>query len=166
MVPHSPLDIGSAGDLFDGNADTLIRGRAANPLVLELRFSQPRGVTALGLTLATMPRFQIKVGLTRADGTTASIAQDYHDLPADSQVELAIPGGQQRVHSLRIEIYDRQPRPGDGPHIHVRDVQVRYNIAILADVCGGKRMCAVGKGFSRGLRPQTPAGADARVQPM
>ncbi len=125
VVLHSPLDIGSAGDLFDGNTDTLIRGRDANPLVLELRFSQPRAVTALGLNLTTMPRFQIKVGLTRADGATANVAQNYHDLPADPYVELSIPGGPQRVRSLRIEIYDLQPSSGDGPHIHLRDVQVR-----------------------------------------
>ncbi len=93
--------------------------------MLELRFSQPRAVTALGLNLTTMPRFQIKVGLTRADGATANVAQNYHDLPADPYVELSIPGGPQRVRSLRIEIYDLQPSSGDGPHIHLRDVQVR-----------------------------------------
>jgi 4-amino-4-deoxy-L-arabinose transferase-like glycosyltransferase len=124
-VLHSPLDIGSAGDLFDNNADTLIRGRDANPLVLELRFAQPRGMTALGFNLATMPRFRIKVGLTREDGGAVSFAQDYHDLPADPQVELWFPGGPQRVRILRIEIYDLQPSSDDRPHIHVRDLQVR-----------------------------------------
>jgi len=123
-VLHSPLDMGSAGDLFDGNADSLIRGRDANPLVLELRFAQPRDVTALGLHLATMPRFQIKIGLIREDSTTASLTQNYQDLPADPYVELSIPGGPLQVRSVRIEIYDLLPRP-DGPHIHVRDIQVR-----------------------------------------
>jgi Dolichyl-phosphate-mannose-protein mannosyltransferase len=124
-VRHSPADIGSASDLFDKNADTLLRGRDANPLVLELRFAQPRDVTTLGLHLATMPRFQIKVGLTREDGTTANVEQSFHDLPADPQVELSMPGVVQRVRMLRIEIYDQQPASSDGPHIHVRDVQVR-----------------------------------------
>jgi 4-amino-4-deoxy-L-arabinose transferase-like glycosyltransferase len=124
VVLHSPLDIGQVGDLFDNNAATLIRGRDANPLMLELRFGQPRGVAALGLHLATMPRFQIKVRLTRADGTNDIVAQAYQDLPADPQVELALPAGQP-VRSLRIEIYDLQPVAGDGPHIHVRDIQVR-----------------------------------------
>jgi hypothetical protein len=122
---HSPLDIGSAGDLFDNNADTLIRGRDANPLVLDLRFAQPRGVTALGLHLATMARFQIKIELTREDGTSARVVQNYHDLPADPLVELSMPNVQQRVRNLRIEIYDLQPSSSDEPHIHVRDVQVR-----------------------------------------
>jgi hypothetical protein len=123
-VLHSPLDMGSAGDLFDNNADTLIRGRDANPLVLELRFAQPRGVTALGLHLATMPRFQIKIGLIRVDSTIASVTQNYQDLPADPYVELSLPGSSPQVRSLRIEIYDLLPS-ADGPHIHVRDIQVR-----------------------------------------
>jgi hypothetical protein len=123
-VLNTPLDIGSAGDLFDGNADTLIRGRNANPLVLELRFAQPRGVNAIGLHLATMPRFQIRIGLTRVDATTASLTQNYRDLPADPHIELSIPRGSSQVRSVRIEIYDLQPAD-DGPHIHVRDIQVR-----------------------------------------
>ena len=93
--------------------------------MLELRFAQPRDVTTLGLRLATMPRFRIEVGLTRADGTTASVEQNYHDLPADPLVELVMPGGAQRVRMLRIEISDLQPASNDDPHIHVRDVQVR-----------------------------------------
>ena len=72
-----------------------------------------------------MPRFQIKVGLTREDGTTASVELNYHDLLADQHVELSMPGGAQRVRMLRIEIYDQQPASTDDPHIHVRDVQVR-----------------------------------------
>ena len=124
-VRHSALDIGSASDLFDNNADTLLRGRAANPLVLELRFAQPRDVTTLGLHLATMARFQIKVELTRADGSTASVAQNYHDLPADPLVELSMPGGAQQVRMLRIEIFDQQLGSSDDSHIHVRDVQIR-----------------------------------------
>jgi len=124
-VLHSPLDMGSADDLFDNNADTLIRGRDANPMVLELHFAQPRDVTVVGLHLATMPRFQVKVGLTRAGGTTTSVEQIYHDLPADPLVELSIPGGAQRIQILRIEISDLQPGSTDEPHIHVRDVQIR-----------------------------------------
>lgn len=125
LMLYSPLDLGSTGDLFDNNPATLIRGRDANPLMLELRFAQPRSVTALGLTLATMPRFKIKIGLTRADGSTTSIVQDYYDLPADPHVDLPIPDSLQQVRSLRIEIYDLQPIAGEEPHIHVRDLQVR-----------------------------------------
>jgi hypothetical protein len=124
-VLHSPLDMGSAGDLFDSNADTLIRGRDANPLVLELRFTQPRDVSTLGLRLATMPRFKIRLGLARADSITTTVEQNYHDLPADPLVELSIPGGAQQVQILRIEISDLQPGSNVEPHIHVRDVQVR-----------------------------------------
>jgi hypothetical protein len=124
-VLHSPLDMGSAGDLFDNNADTLIRGRNANPLVLELRFAQPRDVTTLELRLATMPRFKIKLGLARADSSTTTVEQNYRDLPADPLVELSIPGGARQVQILRIEISDLQPGSNVEPHIHVRDVQVR-----------------------------------------
>src|SRR5690242_9039010 len=72
--------------------------------------------------LATMPRFQIRIGLTYVDATTASLTQNYRELPADPHIELSIPGGPQPVRSLRIEIADVLASATDEVHIHVRDI--------------------------------------------
>jgi 4-amino-4-deoxy-L-arabinose transferase-like glycosyltransferase len=122
---YSPLDIGDVGNLFDNNVDSLIRGREANPLVLDLRFPRLRAVSAVGLTLATMPHAQIKVELTQEDGVVTSFVRDYQDLSGIPDVDLPIPAGPLQTQRLRIEIMDLAPRPGDGPHIHVRELRVR-----------------------------------------
>jgi hypothetical protein len=119
------VDIGSVGDLFDGRPDTLIRGKDANPLVLVLRFPQPRSITALELKLGTIPQFRIKAQLTLEDGSTTEIDQSYKDLPADPSLELPIPGGPKAVSDARIEITNALAVPGDEVHIHLRDIQFR-----------------------------------------
>jgi hypothetical protein len=42
LVQYSRLDIGSIANLFDGNLDSVIRSRAANPLVVKIEFPVPR----------------------------------------------------------------------------------------------------------------------------
>jgi 4-amino-4-deoxy-L-arabinose transferase-like glycosyltransferase len=124
-VSYSRLDIGEVVDLFDHNPDTLIRGAAANPLVLDVQLAQPRSVSAISLTLATMSRAQIKVDLIGEDGETVSFARGFVDLVGIPDVELPLPDGPVETRRLRIEIYDLAPRSNDDPHIHVRELQLR-----------------------------------------
>ena len=93
--------------------------------MLDLRFPRLRAVSAVGLTLATMPHAQIKVELTQEDGVVTSFVRDYQDLSGIPDVDLPIPAGPLQTQRLRIEIMDLAPRPGDGPHIHVRELRVR-----------------------------------------
>jgi hypothetical protein len=124
-VMHSPLDIGEVRNLFDHSIDTLIRGRDANPLVLDIEMAEPRSVGTITMTLATMPRAQIKVELTRADGEVSSFTRDFVDLDGIPDVELPIPNGPIQTRRLRIEILDLAPRADDAPHIHVREISLR-----------------------------------------
>jgi hypothetical protein len=121
---YSPLDIGQPADLFDGNRDSLIRGRDANPIVLELHFAQPRTLSQVALDLATMPAFRVTIMLTTADGTNRSVVENFNDLPPDPHVEIPLGEGPLAVTLLRIEIFDHAP-PTDPPHIHVRELLLR-----------------------------------------
>jgi 4-amino-4-deoxy-L-arabinose transferase-like glycosyltransferase len=124
-VIYSPLDIGEVRNVFDHQVDSLIRGKDANPLVLDIQFSQPRSVSAISMTLATMPHAQIKIELTREDGSTTSFSREFIDLDGIPDVELPIPSAPVRTRRVRIEILDLAPRGQDAPHIHVREVQLR-----------------------------------------
>src|SRR5262245_58402769 len=117
--------MGEVVNLFDHQVDSLIRGKDANPLVLDIQLSQPRSVSAICMTIATMPHGQIKVELTREGGGTTSFSRDFTDLSGIPDVELPIPGAPVRTRRLRIEILDLAPRGDDTPHIHVRELQLR-----------------------------------------
>ena len=63
-----------------------------------------RAVSAVGLTLATMPHAQVKVELTQEDGVVTSFVRDYQDLSGIPDVDLPIPAGPLQTQRLRIEI--------------------------------------------------------------
>ncbi len=124
-VGYSPLDIGEIHNLFDHSSDSLIRGKDANPLVLDIQMAQPRSVSAISMTLAAMPHAQINVALTRDDGEMIKFTRDFTDLEGIPDVELPIPAGPIPTRHLRIEILDLEPRSDDAPHIHVRELHLR-----------------------------------------
>jgi hypothetical protein len=124
-VAFSRLDIGEIVNIFDQNSDSLIRGAKANPLVLELELAQPRSMSAISLTLASMPHVLIKVELLRDDGETVNFEREFVNLEGIPEVDLPLPDGPAEVRRLRIEIHDLAPESYEEPHIHVRDVQLR-----------------------------------------
>jgi 4-amino-4-deoxy-L-arabinose transferase-like glycosyltransferase len=121
-VRHSRIDAGSLPDLFDGADHSLIRGLEANPFVLELTFPQPRTLSELALTVATMD-FRLAVSITTSAGTTLEPATEtYVELPEDPTVSMTLPGGPYLVRSLHIEITQLNPPPI--VHIHVRELRL------------------------------------------
>ena len=50
LVRHSKLDMGEIGNIFDGDADTLIRTAEANPAVLEFTLPEPRRLNGMFIT--------------------------------------------------------------------------------------------------------------------
>jgi hypothetical protein len=122
VVRHSQLDMGQIANIFDGDDSTLMRGLEANPLVLELTFPEPRSVSSLGLTVASMD-FKLKIETTPANGGAPSSSEmSYRGLPPDPHVDLALPGGAQTISKLRIEITNLNE--GETAHIHVREVSL------------------------------------------
>lgn len=121
VVAHSRFDIGSVADLFDGNPATLARGFEANPLVIELRFTNPQPVNEIELTLGTMD-LDLTVTITTPEGTTTTISQPYRNLPPDPTVSLALP---QTGMAAQVRFAILQVGIGEPAHIHVREVRWR-----------------------------------------
>ncbi|MEI8307393.1 MAG: antitoxin family protein [Chloroflexales bacterium] len=122
-VAHSLLDMGTPENLFDDNPNTLIRGFEANPLVIELRFAQPRSIGGVKLTVGSM-NFTLRLIGTPADGGPQIIAeQRYNGLPPDPTVSLDLPGGTRKLSVLRLEISPAGAE--EVAHVHVRDLALR-----------------------------------------
>jgi hypothetical protein len=125
-VDHSPIDIGSIGDLFDGNRDVLIRGKSANPMVVVLHFDPPRRLSALDLDLGSMAHFRVTAVVTDGKRKSKSISEDYEGLPADPHVSLALPESAQAATSVRVMVQDMDPLgSGEAYHIHLRELRLR-----------------------------------------
>lgn len=121
VVAHSPFDIGSVPDLFDGEPLTLARGFEANPLVIELRFTSPRPLRQVGLILGSMD-LDLWVIVTTPDGETKTFNQSYRGLPPDPTVYLDV-SELLIAQQVRLEIL--QVGVGEPAHVHVREVMLK-----------------------------------------
>ncbi|NNJ09726.1 hypothetical protein EKD04_005250 [Chloroflexales bacterium ZM16-3] len=122
-LAHSLLDMGSPADLFDGDPHSLVRGFEANPLIIELRFPEPRSIAGVTLTVGSMD-MNLRLVATPSDGGPQIVAeQRFTGMPPDPTVQLNLSGGARALSSLRLEI--EQIGGGDVAHVHVRDLALR-----------------------------------------
>jgi hypothetical protein len=122
-VTHSPFDIGSAENLFDGDAENLVRGLEANPLVLDFAFPTPRSVETLTATFGSMD-FSLEVSVwNEGEEKPRVFSGSFRDLPLDPTVRMPLDGPHPRVSRLRLSI--RQLGTGEPAHIHVREIDLR-----------------------------------------
>ena len=118
---HSLIDMGNPQNIFDGDTETLMRGKAANPFVMEFVFPEPRTIATLALQVRAK-RFTLTLTGTPAEGEeTYSYTQNYEGLPLDPRIEYTFPDGPLTLEQLRVEIYN--PRDGITSHIHVWEVE-------------------------------------------
>jgi hypothetical protein len=123
VVTHSPLDAGRLADLFDGDTFTLVRGWAANPLIFDLKFSQPRAIKALAADFGSMD-FQLTASVYASPGSEPIVYQKtYRGLPPDPHVEMLFAEAPESVERIRIEIEQLAPPPD--VHVHVRELGFR-----------------------------------------
>lgn len=124
LARYSPADIGRIEDVVDGKFETLLRGLAANPLVIEFEFSEPHTISVVAVTTGTMEHFTVKAIATYANATTAETLQDFTDQPFDPTVEVVLPESDQQIQAIRIEIADLGLVPEGGFHIHIREIEL------------------------------------------
>lgn len=118
-VQYSPLDVGQLADLFDGDTFSLVRGLAANPLVFDFTFAEPRTIKGLAADFGTLD-FKLTVSLYGdSSGEPAVYGEEYRGLPPDPHVEMPFPSAPDPVSRVRIEIEQLNPPPD--VHIHVRE---------------------------------------------
>jgi len=121
-VAHNVLDRGQVADIFDGDANTLMRGLEANPFLVELEFAGTRSLTSLELTTATMD-YRLVVVIMDVEGTELSkTTARYRGLPADPTVTVDFDGA--TLAALRIRLEITQLDVGEIAHIHVRELRL------------------------------------------
>jgi hypothetical protein len=117
---HSPLDIGQAKDAFDHNLDTLMRGRDANPFIMEFDFPQPQEIKGFVMDMGRMD-FYLRVKVY-APGSTEFVLYEgeYRQQPPIPHVDMDFDRGPGQVKRIQIEI--EQIDPPEEVHVHVREV--------------------------------------------
>ena len=120
-VEHSALDIGQVRDLFDGNPESLVRTRKANPAVLVFGFDPPVPLREVTLTMGSM-QCEILVTASGPSGQ-ATAGEIYKDLPRDPTVTLPVPKIGGPVASLRVSVRDLNS--GEPGHVHLRDIRLK-----------------------------------------
>jgi len=123
-VLHSQLDMGPITNAFDGDPYTLIRTLVDNPAIIELTFAEPRVLTGLDLTTATMD-FTATVKLTLADGSAPQVyTREFIQAGPDPTVDFPFdPAPSGPVKTLRLEVKDMYTT-GDA-HIHIREIKLK-----------------------------------------
>jgi hypothetical protein len=117
-IIHSPFDAGQLADVFDGDVFTLARGMAANPLIFDITFSEPRPVSKLVADFGSMD-FVLHASLfAEPEGDSVYYREEYRDRPPDPHIEMPFVGAPEKVARIRLEIEQLDP-PKD-VHIHVR----------------------------------------------
>jgi len=120
QVTHSPFDAGRAQDMFDGDPFTLARGARANPLIIEIKFPNPRAVHSIGAIFGAMNfRWTILAYANDNDPPVEYRAQ-YVNLKTDPNVQMNLSRGPDLVSKIRLEILN--PDAGDQAKIHVREL--------------------------------------------
>jgi hypothetical protein len=122
-VSHSQFEAGQVKDLFDADPFTLVRGREANPLVIEFTFSQPRALSSLTAVFGSMD-FALAASLYGDPNAEPVVyEQTYRNLPPDPKVELSFGSSPQTVSKLRLEI--KHLTAGATAKIHVRELALK-----------------------------------------
>jgi hypothetical protein len=122
---HQPLDMGQALDAVDGDVSTLMRAAGDNPFHFELRYGEPTRIAGFRLSIGFIPDYQIVVTVHGADGHDTKLAR--RDRPSASmpQIDLPLPGGPVVASSVEFAINDLRPRPVEGWHFHLFELEQR-----------------------------------------
>lgn len=123
-VLHSQFDMGQIVNAFDGDPYTLVRTLVDNPAIIEITFAEPRMLTGMDLTTATMD-YTAKAILTPADGSAPLVyTHDFIKQGPDPKVNFTFdPPPAVPVKTLRLEVKDLNTL-GDA-HIHIREIKLK-----------------------------------------
>ncbi|MBP7689636.1 MAG: hypothetical protein KA765_17095, partial [Thermoflexales bacterium] len=120
---YSRLDMGPIANAFDGDPFTLVRTVVDNPFVITLTFPEPRTLTGVTLTTATMD-FNAAITLTLASGETPTYSRNFLQTGPDPTNAFPFdPAPSGPVKSMEIAIKDLNA-VGDA-HLHVREIKLK-----------------------------------------
>jgi hypothetical protein len=118
---HSVLDMGQIQAIFDGRADTLIRGMEANPFILELEFPRPRLLRRIRMDIGRIDNVIVGVEVTGGDGEPVRSESAYSHRPEKPRFELTLP---EPVIAQRLRLDVRDLNAGEITHIHVFELEL------------------------------------------
>lgn len=122
QVAHSPFDLGSVQNMFDGNLTSVARGAEANPLIVDVELPSARRVRTLALTFGQMD-FRLLVQIYADDSQPPiQYTGEYRSLPGEPHVEIPLVNGPFSVKRIHLEIQNLKGGPA---HIHVREIELR-----------------------------------------
>jgi hypothetical protein len=120
----SALDMGEPKDAVDGDATTLMRGRNANPFVIDMAFLEPKPLRKAYLRLSKMDAAVIYATMRFDDGNVITVDFPLTSVDPNQLITLDLTDGEAVMTDLRLEIVDRRAPPGDGYHVHVYEIGV------------------------------------------
>ena len=122
---HQPLDIGQPRDTVDGDLSTLMRAAGDNPYHFELHYAEPTRIAGFRLSIGFIPDYQIEVTVHGADGRDTKFARRDRPSPGMPQIDLTVPEGPVVATSVAFAINDLRPRPLEGWHFHLFELEQR-----------------------------------------
>lgn len=124
-ILYSEVDMGQIENVFDGKLDTLLRGKAANPYTIQANFSEIISVSMVSVRISAMSNAKVSVAVVKEDGSSVADSQEWAEDKPEQTLNFSLTGAPVKIKSLRIEILDRRPPPGEGFHTHVYEVSIK-----------------------------------------
>jgi len=127
-VQYSELDMGQIENIFDEKPDTLMRGKAANPYILQLNYAQPFSASIVSFRLAVMTNAKVTFIAKKEDGTEITENKEWNEdqqRPQEPVLKFNLAGAPVKIKSIRFEVLDRRLPPNEGFHTHIIDLSVK-----------------------------------------
>ena len=120
LVTHTPFDLNSAAQLFDGDDAAPARTAALNPAVITVTFAAPRTLNGLSIH-ADVKEAELRAHLLDSAGQVlADTAQTYRGLPTSPTLDLSFGKPITEVHTVGLTLTDLNPTGDD--YVHVREI--------------------------------------------
>ncbi len=126
-ISHPRFDVGNIAAMFDGDPFTVARGVAANPLVLDFKFSHPTSINGVaGYFGRAHLRLKFSVYGEEPSNPTIYELEVRHeyaslDYPPAPVVEVAFDRGPSAATQMRMEV--SYPESDASAHVHVFDLK-------------------------------------------
>ena len=121
-VSYSYLDMGSIENIFDGDPNTLVRTKEANPLYVKVRFEQSRPVSGISVRIGGTSTM-VTVTLLDAKGVVLLCnSQTLGDAPNPRNIDFDFNG---KVNVVEVQVDVRSIHDGEPAHVHLWEVALR-----------------------------------------
>jgi 4-amino-4-deoxy-L-arabinose transferase-like glycosyltransferase len=120
-VRHSHIDMGQIQDIVDGNPQSVIRTREANPLRLVFDLPTARPLTGVRVRVGGMPT-RVTLRLTVADGAVSTLSQEVDETPNPRFVSFSL---EEELAVTQVEVEILSIRDGEPAHVHAWEVELQ-----------------------------------------